>query len=72
MLIAAPSEEFKNFYKCDIRYEMADILTKERDCSIWGFLHPVCARDIEVSYSENHPYVFKDNGKDIKGLLPGK
>ena len=62
-------------YSCNIRYEMAEILRKERDCSIFGDLHPMCSRDITASFSDSHPYIFaeKTNGKtEVRGLLPGK
>ena len=71
--VAADSKLFP--YTCNIRYEMADILREEKDCSLMRFLHPMCGRDITASFSDAHPYVFAENiaGRTIvRGLLPGK
>eukprot|EP00794_Sanderia_malayensis_P006226 gene6226-6942_t len=71
LLLAAPmiSIAFAFSAECQTRYELADALRGENNCSITASFNSICAKDITVAYTESKPYVFKENGV-VKGLLP--
>ncbi len=57
-------------YECPVRYEMADILRRENNCTMRGMLFHICRKNIVVSYADVRPYVFKGE-HGVEGLLPG-
>ena len=70
--LEATKEGVEN-YKCGVRYELATALREEGICTQLRDLHPMCRKDLEVTFSESAPYVYvKGKSGKVSGVIPGK